>query len=295
MNRIEKELNEGSNGNRRSAELEQEIEVTKSRLDQTVDELAGKLDPREHMHTFIDWMKDQVASADPEVIKDYGSKAAGYAKENPVPFALGALTLASLFMPRPKLSGRSSNTTGRSEAFMTHPTASPYEQRASDWEDTLGTAQQSDSKVDQLKDSAGETWNQMKDSIVERKDRVENSVSRGLSRTGETVQSAAETARVRASEIADQTKERVERGKDEYPVCMGVGAFALGLLAAITMPRTRRENDLMGETSDQTINQVVQGAKDKLRDEELTLDQLQEKTDAAIEDAAERVEEKISS
>ena len=56
--------------------------------------------------------------------------------------------------------------------------------------------------------------------------------------------SAYETARDRASEVTRQATEQMS----VYPVAAVVGGFALGALIATLLPRTEREEKLLGKT-----------------------------------------------
>ena len=56
--------------------------------------------------------------------------------------------------------------------------------------------------------------------------------------------SAYETARDRASEVTRQASEQIS----VYPVAAVVGGFAIGALLATLLPRSERENQLLGKT-----------------------------------------------
>ena len=40
---------------------------------------------------------------------------------------------------------------------------------------------------------------------------------------------------------------------EEYPLAVGIGFAALGALIGVLLPRTRREDELLGEQSDQLV------------------------------------------
>ena len=60
----------------------------------------------------------------------------------------------------------------------------------------------------------------------------------------EKTQSAYETARDRASAVTRQATEQM----NVYPVAAVIGGFALGALVATLLPRTEREDRLLGKT-----------------------------------------------
>ncbi|HET7239227.1 MAG TPA: hypothetical protein VFI76_09375, partial [Terrimicrobiaceae bacterium] len=47
--------------------------------------------------------------------------------------------------------------------------------------------------------------------------------------------------------------ERLENAVEEYPLAVGIGFAALGALIGVLLPRTRREDELLGEHSDQLV------------------------------------------
>ena len=47
--------------------------------------------------------------------------------------------------------------------------------------------------------------------------------------------------------------EQLENAMEEYPLAVGIGFAALGALVGVLLPRTRREDELLGEHSDQLV------------------------------------------
>lgn len=80
-------------------------------------------------------------------------------------------------------------------------------------------------------------------------------------RTGRQVSSATNQAGEQLSRGYHATARRVERAHDEAPLALGLGIMALGAIAGALIPRTRREDDWMGETSDEALNQARQQAQ----------------------------------
>ena len=52
------------------------------------------------------------------------------------------------------------------------------------------------------------------------------------------------------------SRERFEHAVEDYPLGVGLGFLALGALAGLALPRTRREDELMGEQSDRLKHDV---------------------------------------
>ena len=85
---------------------------------------------------------------------------------------------------------------------------------------------------------------------------------RGMERAGETARRGFVAAGESLAETYDTSRRQVASAADEYPLAVGAACLGLGLLFGLGMPRTRREDELMGETSDQIKRQVKHRARD---------------------------------
>lgn len=144
-----------------------------------------------------------------------------------------------------------------------------------------------------------------KDAVVGAKDRVVD---------------AAETARERAAELSWQARERARyqarqarvgfwETMEERPMALGAAALALGVVAGLMIPSTRKEDELMGETRDRLMErakevggealekgkQVATVAVDTLKEEaerqDLTPEKLAEKVRTVAKEATNTVKE----
>jgi ElaB/YqjD/DUF883 family membrane-anchored ribosome-binding protein len=91
---------------------------------------------------------------------------------------------------------------------------------------------------------------------------------------------------------------------EERPLAVGVAALAIGLLAGVAMPATRREDELLGDARDELLDSAREAGRDALekgrevarsavervresvRDQELAPEQLVEKARHVTRDAA---------
>ena len=130
----------------------------------------------------------------------------------------------------------------------------------------------------------------------------------------------AGTARERAAELSWQTRERARyrtrqarvgfwETMEERPLALGAAAIALGVVAGLMIPSTRKEDELMGETRDRLMErakevggealekgkQVAHVAVDTLKEEverqELTPEKLAEKVRTVAKEATNTVKE----
>lgn len=172
--------------------------------------------------------------------------------------------------------------------------------------------------------------------------RAGNAIGGTASSTAESARHAAHTARIRAEQMGRRARYRgrvlghrvqqgaeevqhkmyrgyrysrdeFEHGLEEHPLGMGLGTFALGILAGLALPHTRREDEMIGEWSDEmkqraadsgqrvmrrgidTARETARAAREELEREGLTPGSLTEKfarvildSEEAARDAAQR-------
>lgn len=103
----------------------------------------------------------------------------------------------------------------------------------------------------------------VKESITDTARNATEKVSEWAGSARDAAGSASHRAGDGASYAADQfqrgyasARQTFLRALDEYPLAMGAAALAAGVLAGLCLPGTRREDQLMGEASDQLKEQV---------------------------------------
>lgn len=92
-----------------------------------------------------------------------------------------------------------------------------------------------------------------------------------VSRAGESISQTAQAARERLSQAgsgARQQYERVRGGYDsivrEQPLALGAIGIAIGAALAAALPRTRKEDELMGAASEQLTEKAKEAGKEQL-------------------------------
>lgn len=130
-----------------------------------------------------------------------------------------------------------------------------------------------------IKDSAKEAANYARDKMAD----VRAGASDAVSSARERANSVASSARGSASQARVKTAD----GVDANPVAALLGGLALGALAAAVLPRTRKEDELLGGIGEKINDQArtaAQAAKQAGQDK---LDELGITKDAAIDKARE--------
>ena len=166
------------------------------------------------------------------------------------------------------------------------------------------------------KDAVTDAASTAKDAVVGAASTAKDAVVGAKERVSE----AAGTARERASELSWQARERARyrarqaqvgfwQTMEERPLALGAAAIALGVVAGLMIPSTRKEDELMGETRDRLMDrakevggealekgkQVASVAVDTLKEEaerqDLTPEKLAEKVRTVAKEATNTVKE----
>jgi len=145
-------------------------------------------------------------------------------------------------------------------------------------------------KVDEVKEfDAREALNkasaQVKDFGAEVAHRVadaKDSVKESLKDTGHQIQDAGAAALGQVKEKAHRLEEGFENSTRNYPLVTGLGFLALGIAAAVALPRTTPENRALGHLA-KDVKQRVRGEGEKLV----------QKTKQAVDEAVTEVKEEV--
>lgn len=240
-------------------------------MDQTMDQLSTKLNPERYIEGAGDWVKGKIDAVDTdsfaETAKLIGKKTSRFIADHPLPVALGALTVASMFAKR------SDHDRKIKDPYIPgHPNA----------DGPTGIIDPKlDPKVKQLPEHS--------------ENGTENGSSSGkMAHATQAVKSGFSTA-------AHKTGDTFTRGKEEYPAVMCLGAMALGFLAAFALPRTRKEDMWCGDKADdfkQDVadrgNKLVDETKETIRRKKDELvGKAKAQTEKAVEKTQKIIEEKV--
>ncbi|WP_313023873.1 DUF3618 domain-containing protein [Pseudomonas lopnurensis] len=105
----------------------------------------------------------------------------------------------------------------------------------------------------------------MKDKAAQARHDASSTLGNARSRVSETGHHAAESVRHTADSLrhtADRARGGFSQLLDEQPLALGAMGIALGALLAASMPSTRREDELMGQTSDELTGKFKQKARE---------------------------------
>jgi ElaB/YqjD/DUF883 family membrane-anchored ribosome-binding protein len=206
-----------TNGERNPAEIQADIERTRSSLDHTLSAIEQRLQPSQLIDQGVDYLRHSGA-------REYMTNLGTSVKQEPLPLALVGIGLAWLMMSHARGTTAPSSTT-----------ASDLSERARGATDTVA-------------DSMRGTMSSVRDTAARTSQRISDTTHR----IGQT----AHAARERASQMgaaARHQAERVRTGYDrlvnEQPLALGAIGLAVGAVLAATAPRTRHEDRVMGDAS----------------------------------------------
>lgn len=226
---------------RSSSEIQSGIRDTRQRMDATLDELGQRLTPRSLLNSAMDWWDENSAGATGKsrVQKTY-HLVSHQVKKHPAPSLLIGAGLAWLFL----------NSDDDDE---TAPSTAPATPR---------------SKVSQPAgdDQEPSTFDRIADKVGDAKEAVSGAFDSVKNKTDELLEGAADVGG-KAQELYTSGKQTVKTkvhggveqlrdAMDDYPLAMGAAFLALGALAGVILPPTRREDSLLGSKSDDIVSEI---------------------------------------
>ncbi len=282
----------GSGRQPSSAEIRSEIERTRAEMDQTFDALESKMTPGQILEEV--WYLTRGGT------RAGASKLWHVAREHPLPATVIGLGLGWLVVESSRGNGRSSHvlgrsgSTGRSNLYESSAGYGAYPETYNtdyleSWEATEGGSGRLSSAAGAVKDAAAHAGHSIKDAAHHAKD----TVSGAASSAGHRVSEAADTVRHRASDLGHTTREKASELKgltrekaselksrtryqarqaqtgfwqmmEENPMAVGIATLALGVLAGLSLPSTRKEDELLGETRDKLVDRMEEVGREAL-------------------------------
>lgn len=299
-----------------STRIRSDIEHTRAEMDRTFDALEQKLTPGQIVGEVWHLAKGgSVAGA---------GKLWQIARDYPMPATVIASGIGLLLWE----SSRSSRDYDDSEDNGIRDRGYYYDAGSSrshnaDWQADEGEEGRLAAAAGAVKDAASgardtvvEAASQAREKVADVAGTVRERASDLGSRTRERASDLTDRARERASEMGDTARYQARRARlgfwqmmEENPLGVGIAALAIGVLAGLTIPSTRREDDLMGETRDrllddakelgrealdkgkQVASTAVETLKDEVRNQGLTPEGVVEKVRAVGRETKEAVKE----
>lgn len=264
--------------------VEADIRATQARIDATIDALKARLSPSTLMDHGMSYLKEHGG----ELGRTAGRKIA----ENPLPLVMMAAATAWLMIAdgRSKTSGSPSNDESWNEAreFGAHREALSLHERvrAATADLSQGANESWASFTERLHDARAEAMGVARnvgEDVASFRERVALAFADLTSRASQAaeamhshisgMQSKATDAAHSAGRFASETGQRLggkaEEVFNEYPLVVGAFGVALGALAGALIPRTKIEDEVLGDAGAalrDTASDLAAAARHKVED-----------------------------
>lgn len=241
---------------RTSADIEREVEATRGQIDQTVEALKVKLQPRE---IFNEASRFMGAASDRTL-----TMMMQRTKQNPIPLALVGLGLAWMVF-----GGR---RRGSVETRRMGP--SDYERyEAYDDLQESGGARRLKRRFDGAVDSAKDAFEGARDKIGDVVNHAKEGLAdarihavEGAEAARERVSAAAHSVQDRAGQLSRQAQSRYHDVLDAEPLVIGAIGLAVGAAIGAALPSSSLERRYMGPTRDKVVGRSKEMAQQSLGD-----------------------------
>ncbi len=238
---------DASDGASRSSRIKADIAETRADMDDTMQRLGERLRPRSLLDDFFDLFRD---GGEGRPVAEYGKRALEKIKEHPIPAALVGAGLAWLILESSESDDASAEPDEPGAWARARIRVDEARERVSE---AAGSVRQ---KASDISDAASDwaTW-----------------ARQSLAGTAETAREAATSAASRAGQWTAQAGAAMKRGReaaahtaDEYPLAVGAGVLALGVLTGLLLPRSRSEDRWLGEHADELKRRARDTGEDLL-------------------------------
>jgi hypothetical protein len=244
------------------AELKEEFSQAKEKVRQELHEAKGAV--REATIGKVEHMVHDAR----DTVSGVGSSIVDTIKANPVPAALAGLSLAWLFMDRRNGTWRSPQLRGDWRRKLQRESyAQEYGRSRGYGEDGERDGWRHD--VRNGVDAVGEQIHRVQDKASGMAEQVQRRAGQLAHDVGNKAEQLAQQTQETVSHLAGeaarearQVEAYVERTMRENPVAVGAVVLALGAAAGLALPRTRVEDEFMGETRDELFEQANELAHD---------------------------------
>jgi ElaB/YqjD/DUF883 family membrane-anchored ribosome-binding protein len=231
-----------SQNDRSPEEIEREIEETRNRMSQNIDELGDRLRPESLKQDAKDAIRNVAQDAVSNVgeqARRTGSRLVDVIRENPLPVIAVGAGVTWLLTQR-----SSSDVSGNRMARYAY--TGPERRQGEGWQHGSGIRERVGGAVSGVKEKVSGTAS----GIAERAGEL-------ASGTQEKVGELRGQARIQTRRV----KTNLEHAAEENPLMMALGATIVGLALGLLLPGTDRENELMGSARDQLVDRAEKTAE----------------------------------
>jgi len=293
-------------GGKSAAQIEGEVEETRASVSDTLNALRGKMEPSQIIDEVVDRISEYArGSGGVDFARNLGSAV----RDNPLPVLLVGAGIGWLLLAK--------STSGTPRGAYSEPVR--FSGQADTWDqsrsrsDDMGQGHLS-STMDSVHDGATQIAGQVGDAASRAASYAKNAgsavmggVSDASAQAAEAIDSLGATTRAglnslgegvdsirhRASGIAQGATGRMDDLLEAQPMLTGVLGLTLGVALGALLPRTRAEDQLMGEARDSMVNQVGNIAKESYGELRTAVGSQVETVNAAAAETYSRAKEQL--
>jgi ElaB/YqjD/DUF883 family membrane-anchored ribosome-binding protein len=235
-----------SPSDRSPEEIEREIEQTRNRMSQNIDELGDRLKPESLKQDAKDAIRQAAHGAVSNVgdqARRTGSRLVDVIRENPLPVIAVGAGVTWLLTQR-----STSDVSGNRMARYAY--TGPERRQGDAWQHGSG-----------LRERVGGAVSEVKEKVTEKASGIADRASELASGTQERVGELRGQARIQTRRV----KTNLEHAAEENPLMVAIGASIVGLALGLLLPGTERENEIMGPARDQLVDRAEKTA-DRVKD-----------------------------
>lgn len=225
-----------------SAEIEREVEATRGQIDQTVEALKDKMQPKE----LFDEATRMMGTTSNKVLTTVVEQA----KENPIPIALIGAGIAWLALSHGRRNSGSGYGYGATSPYSTYEGYDEGEGLGDKLKaQARGAVESAKVKLAGAKATAADRLHQAKDGL----DSARTSAMHGAEDVRDKVAAFAGTAQERADHLRRQAQAKYEQTLQTEPLILAALGVAVGAAIGASLPASRVENRYIGPTRDKLV------------------------------------------
>jgi hypothetical protein len=240
-----------SDADKSADQLERELEATRDDIRHTIGEIEDRLTPGQLVDQAMSYLRGSGA-------RTFASNFGRSLRDNPMPVALIGTGVAWMMVEGGRSNRRSYDGAGMYG----------YDEPDFDAGDLEYDEGYDETRLSKAEDGFGNA----KEGLGDRASRAADSARYAARETSERMRRAAARARRTGSHARERAREGALRARDQFgllleeqPVLIGVLGFAAGALLGGMAPRTRREDELMGDLSDDLKQEAARVGSEKAR------------------------------
>ncbi|WP_377298536.1 DUF3618 domain-containing protein [Rhizobium sp. SGZ-381] len=310
----------------RPEDIEREIEQDRERISAKLDEIQSRMSPGQLVDEALAYAKSSGGG-------EFFSNLAGSVKTNPVPMALMGVSLAWLMASQNRTPSDTSRVADKEPDYPLATVSGPLRRvgpveddasgRYSHFSDDSGSrfkaltdasgrraghfidqsgktyrgfADSTGRRVQDVRDETGKIFDDASGWLSDTWDSLSHSASRMARTVSEAGRSAGRTSLDLGASLKDQSaqiNETILRTFKDQPLVGGALAFAVGAAIGAALPRTEREDELVGDMSDQLKEQVASRASEAMGRAEHVAADVSHKAAAVAADLHDAARERI--